>query len=116
MLVVLLLLSCSTWAMGEVAGEGYRNRKASAMTPNMMISTPEARFTSVTRRSFMPDLNVAMTPVRMTHQAVEPAITPSTVIAEEKASPPGEVPRAAKIAANDRTVIGFARVRNSVVE
>src|SRR5215207_6878418 len=86
----------------------------STSTPNPLSTIPDTRLTHRSRaRSNRPRSRLAPL-LSSSHHSAEPANTPSTSTAPDHASPLAPTPAPARIAANERIVIGLVRVSRSV--
>src|SRR5437667_12857104 len=85
-------------------------------TPKATITRPEATFTQRNRRDVTQRRSRAPALASTHHHAAEPLKTPATRASDATGEPASSalIPRPAKIAPNDKIVIGLLSVRPSV--
>src|SRR5215207_4531360 len=84
------------------------------MPPNARITAPESRLTQVSCPGRIRKRNLPKPRARINHHSAEPRNTPITRL--PALTPGSATPNPAKIAANDRIVVGLVRVSPKVDE
>src|SRR2546425_6622733 len=92
----------------------HHRTASSASAPKPAIIAPDTRFTHRSPAVDRARLNAPATPLRMSHHSAEPLNTPATSARALAYPARAVIPSPAKIAANERIVIGFVSVNRSV--